>query len=76
MTFEIDNSGDDPSADVADHWLDEALRAVPLPDGFLTRMRTLADSAECEVAGSRAHSGDLMPSRGRDASTRSPLEWR
>ena len=31
--------------DAVDHWLDEALRAVPLPDGFFARMSTLADSA-------------------------------
>ena len=36
-------SGDLAPDRVADHWLDEALRAVPLPDGFLTRMTRLAE---------------------------------
>lgn len=29
--------------DAVDHWIDQALRAVPLPDGFLTRMTRLAE---------------------------------
>jgi hypothetical protein len=32
------------SADVADHWLDDALRAVTLPEGFLARVSRLADA--------------------------------
>ena len=32
------------SADVVDHWLDDALRAVPLPDGFFARLSRLADA--------------------------------
>jgi hypothetical protein len=30
----------------SDHWIDEALRTVPLPAGFLTRMSLLAQSAQ------------------------------
>ena len=44
MTFDANNWGSDPSADVVDHWLDEALRAVPPPDGFFARLSRLADS--------------------------------
>lgn len=44
MTFDMYRSYDGRSADAADHWLDEALRAVPLPDGFFVRMCTLADA--------------------------------
>jgi len=36
-------SGDLAADRVADHWMDEALRTVPLPDGFLTRMTRLAE---------------------------------
>jgi hypothetical protein len=32
-----------------DHWLDDALRAVPLPDGFLERVRLLARAAKAGV---------------------------
>lgn len=42
MTFDMYTWGD-PSRDAVDHWLDEALRAVPLPDGFLARLSQLAD---------------------------------
>jgi hypothetical protein len=31
---------------LSDDWLDEALRSVPLPGGFLTRMSVLAQNAE------------------------------
>ncbi len=44
MTFEMYRSCDDPSERAVDHWLDDALRAVPLPDGFFARMCTLADA--------------------------------
>ena len=43
MTFDLDSLGGYPSADPSDHWLDAALRAVPLPDGFYQRISTLAD---------------------------------
>ena len=50
MTFDMtiwgsDNlwSGGSP-ADTVDHWLDDALRAVPLPDGFFARLNRLADA--------------------------------
>ncbi len=42
MTFDMYTWGDS-SPDAVDHWLDEALRAVPLPDGFLARVSQLAD---------------------------------
>jgi hypothetical protein len=44
MTFDMYRTCDDRSEDTVDHWLDEALRAVPLPDGFFARMCTLADA--------------------------------
>jgi hypothetical protein len=42
MTFDMYTWGD-PSRDAVDHWLDDALRAVPLPDGFLARVGKLAE---------------------------------
>lgn len=50
MTFDLDRwAGDGASSgqgapDVADHWLDDALRAVSLPDGFFGRLAKLADA--------------------------------
>jgi hypothetical protein len=44
MTFDMYRSCDDPLDGAVDHWLDQALRAVPLPDGFFSRMCTLADA--------------------------------
>jgi hypothetical protein len=64
MTFEMDSLDDEVSADAVDHWLDEALRAVPLPDGFLTRMRTLAERAECKAAGAREIRASPRPREG------------
>jgi hypothetical protein len=69
MTFDLpiwrgDNAwGDCPSADAADHWLDDALRAVPLPDGFFARLSRLAD-APPERADDSDHNGRLAPTRG------------
>ena len=41
---------DDAAAgEVSDHWIDEALRTVPLPAGFLTRMSLLAQSAQSDA---------------------------
>ena len=34
------------AADGADEWVDEALRNVPLPDGFLSRMTLLIPAAD------------------------------
>jgi hypothetical protein len=34
--------------EVSDHWIDEALRTVPLPAGFLTRMSLLAQSVQSD----------------------------
>jgi hypothetical protein len=49
-----------------DHWLDEALRAVPLPDGFLTRVRMLASGADASsVADDRGFSAGRVPDAGR-----------
>jgi hypothetical protein len=57
-----------PSA--ADHWLDDALRTVPLPDGFLDRVRlfTLAStagphSAELGITSGRVHDATRRPSK-------------
>ena len=69
MTFDLhiwggdNNSGSDPSADAVDHWLDEALRAVPLPDGFFARLSRLAD-APPERADERDLDGPIAPTRG------------
>jgi len=69
MTFDLNIWGSEASADVADHWLDDALRAVPLPDGFLARVSRLAD-APTERADDRDHDGPLAPTRGLVGSTR------
>src|SRR3990172_342082 len=66
MTFDFDRFDYFFSADSADHWLDEALRAVPLPDGFLTRMSTLAETALPEAADGRDHSSPLVSARPGD----------
>jgi len=39
-----------PHRDTPDDWLDEALRTIPLPDGFLTRMSHLAVATPCDAA--------------------------
>ena len=79
MTFEMYRPGEDsladgPSADVVDHWLDEALRAVPLPDGFFARMCTLADSppdrADDSRADGRDNSAHPLPQRRTDGTSR------
>ena len=74
MNFDMYRSGDDsladgPSADVVDHWLDEALRAVPLPDGFFARMCTLADSPP-DLADGRDNSAHLSTHRPLDGASR------
>jgi hypothetical protein len=43
-------SGD---SDVGEHWLDEALRSVALPEGFLSRMAKLAQRVEVSDKDSR-----------------------
>lgn len=58
MTFEMYTWGD-PSRDAVDHWLDEALRAVPLPDGFMARLSQLAERPP--------ESSDSMDDAGRRA---------
>jgi hypothetical protein len=62
MTFDMYIWGD-PSSDAADHWLDDALRAVPLPDGFLARLSRLADPP-LEAPDDRDDNGHRTPTRG------------
>jgi hypothetical protein len=69
MTFDMYRSGGDPLEDAVDHWLDEALRAVPLPDGFFARMCTLAD-APPDRADGRDGAAQRQPHRGADATLR------
>lgn len=57
------------SADVVDHWLDDALRAVPLPDGFLARVSRLAE-APPERSDDRDDNDRLAPTRGLSSATR------
>jgi len=69
MTCNLNIWGSDPSADAVDHWLDDALRAVPVPDGFLARVIRLAD-APPEQADDRDHDGPLAHTRGLADSAR------
>jgi hypothetical protein len=64
MTFDLYSAGGFPFTDAADHWLDDALRSVPLPDGFLARMNSLAKES--------SPSKDFMDGRanGRDHADR------
>jgi hypothetical protein len=62
MTFDMYTWGD-PSSDAVDHWLDDALRAVPLPDGFLARLSRLADRPP-EHTGDRDDSDRRAATRG------------
>jgi hypothetical protein len=55
-----------PRAEPPDHWLDDALRTVPLPAGFLARVGLLAGGAE-------AKSRDR--SDGRAGQTFAPNGW-
>lgn len=50
---------DDNAADLADHWLDEALCTVPLPDGFLSRMTAFAHETSLVLAGGELFAGDF-----------------
>jgi hypothetical protein len=63
MTFDMYRLCDDPLDGAVDHWLDEALRAVPLPDGFFLRMSTLADAPPDRADG--RDSAAPLPSRRR-----------
>ena len=47
--FAGDSLVDPTAVEMSDHWIDEALRAVPLPEGFLTRMSLLAQSAQSDT---------------------------
>ena len=60
MTFDLYSAGGFPYSDAADPWLDDALRSVPLPDGFLARMSSLAKEPppSKEFADSRSNSRD------------------
>jgi hypothetical protein len=60
MTFDLYSAGGFPYSEAADPWLDDALRSVPLPDGFLARMISLAKEPPPlnEFADSRSNSRD------------------
>lgn len=60
MTFDLYSAGGFPYSEAADPWLDDALRSVPLPDGFLARMISLANEPppSKEFADSRSNSRD------------------
>lgn len=62
MTLDFQNSGGDSSLDGLDHWLDAALCAVPLPDGFFTRLRRIADASPHRVD-DRDRNGHVAPLR-------------
>jgi hypothetical protein len=64
MTFDMYTWGD-PSRDAVDHWLDEALRAVPLPDGFIARLSRMADR---QLADRPPENSDGRDDAGRRAS--------
>ena len=56
-------SGDYAAADVTDHWLDDALRGVPLPEGFLARLSRLSEAPPARDE-DRDHDGRFAPTRG------------
>lgn len=69
MTFDLNRWGSDcipgenGAPDVADHWLDDTLRGVPLPDGFLARLSRLSDAPPARDE-DRDHNGRFAPTRG------------
>lgn len=78
MTFDLDRwAGDgasdgDGAPDVADHWLDDALCAVPLPEGFLGRIAKLADAQPGRndfYEGERDRNDRFAPTRGLSGTT-------
>lgn len=52
---------DCPSDEVSDDWLDDALRTVPLPRGFLDRMSVLAQPVFTDHFDSDGRSCHLSP---------------
>jgi hypothetical protein len=51
------------AADGSDHWLEDALCGVPLPEGFFARLRRLSDAPPaCDD--DRDRSGRCAPTRG------------
>jgi hypothetical protein len=60
---------DDDNTAAVDHWLDEALRTVPLPEGFLSRMTAFARETSLVLAGSDYFTSDFhaIDQRGRTA---------
>ncbi len=52
-----------PASDVTDHWLDDALRGVPLPEGFLARLSRLSEAPPARDE-DRDHNGRFVPTRG------------
>ena len=56
-------AGNDPATIAADHWLDDALRSVPLPDGFFARLCRLSDAPQLRDE-DRDHNGRFAPTRG------------
>jgi hypothetical protein len=76
MSFDLYSASGFPYSDAADHWIDDALRAVSLPDGFLARMNMLANEppvtrAAAETrSGGRDHSDRFLATRGLAGTTR------
>lgn len=73
MTFDLNRWGSDGASDgngapdLTDHWLDDALRAVPLPDGLLGRLAKLADlppGRSDSHDGERGRNDRFAPTRG------------
>jgi hypothetical protein len=69
MTFDIYSWGSEASFDAMDHWLDDALRAVPLPDGFFARLNRLAEGPP-DRADDKEDSDRPKPTRGLSGSSR------
>lgn len=65
MTFDMTIWGSEnpwsggSSADAVDHWLDDALRSVPLPDGFFARLNRLTDAPTERTSRERAEDADV-----------------
>lgn len=69
MTLDMNTWGSGPPDDAVDSWLDDALRAVPLPDGFFARLSRLAD-APPEIADERDRNDSLTRTRGLSGTSR------
>jgi hypothetical protein len=55
--------GDYAATDMTDHWLDGALRGVPLPEGFFARLSRLSEAPPARDE-DRDHNGRFAPTRG------------